>query len=267
MNLRLPTPKGYGKLIRWGLRGTDWKLCQSIISKHEAAEIQRKLQLGFEEIRRCGFWFIDIPRTSSSSIRVELSRQYGPVYGKQNLLELQHACYQLLPDHIPAVSMRQFLGNELWESIFTFTFVRNPWDRMVSLYRYLRKSGLILDKLTFAEYVYLLKEAKGGADVPLFRYYGLHFSCADYIHDDQRNIIVNFIGKFENRKNDIKKVAEKLDYKALGNLAIQNTDISGKHYSTFYDEETMDIVSEIYAEDIHLFDYSFEKYRSINPVS
>jgi len=230
---------------------------QSHITNPEAAAFQRRLQHGIEEIRRCGFWFVDIPRTSSSSIRVELGQQYGPIYGKQNLFDQQHASVQLFPDHIPAIKMRQLIGNELWASIFTFTFVRNPWDRMVSLYHYLKSSGNIRGQMKFREFVYLLKEAKEGANIPLFRYHGHHYGGVDFVQDEQNNIIVDFIGKFENRENDIREIKEKLGCKSLGDLTIQKACISGKHYSAFYDEETMVIIGKIYAEDVRLFDYCF----------
>ena len=43
--------------------------------------------LAFQEIKANGFWFVDIPRTSSTSIRVELGQQYGPAYAKANGIE------------------------------------------------------------------------------------------------------------------------------------------------------------------------------------
>ena len=68
------------------------------------------------QIKRNGFWFVDIPRTSSSSIKVELGNAYGAPYGKANLIESQFSTKQTIPDHVPAVYMRTHLGVESWNS-------------------------------------------------------------------------------------------------------------------------------------------------------
>ena len=33
-------------------------------------------------VRRQGFWFVDVPRTSSTAVRLELARKFGPVNDK-----------------------------------------------------------------------------------------------------------------------------------------------------------------------------------------
>lgn len=38
-----------------------------------------------------------------------------------------------------AAATRQRLGEEIWDSCFKFTFVRNSWDRAVSNWKYLEK--------------------------------------------------------------------------------------------------------------------------------
>jgi hypothetical protein len=42
-------------------------------------------------------------------------------------------------DHDQATIYRGFLGQALWAEMFSFAFIRNPWDRMVSSYEFRRQ--------------------------------------------------------------------------------------------------------------------------------
>jgi len=72
------------------------------------------------------FVFIHIPKTAGTSIRSGL--EIGP---SGNPVRINH-CYGT--GHAPAFHTKNSLGKVLWDKCFTFTFVRNPWDRVLSWY-------------------------------------------------------------------------------------------------------------------------------------
>ncbi len=41
--------------------------------------------------------------------------------------------------HLPAVIVRELVGERRWSSLFSFAFVRNPWDLVVSAYHFERR--------------------------------------------------------------------------------------------------------------------------------
>ncbi|MDB4307995.1 sulfotransferase family protein [Gammaproteobacteria bacterium] len=209
------------------------------------------------QIKRNGFWFVDIPRTSSSSIKVELGKAYGPPYGKSNLIESEFSTKQTIPDHIPAIYMRKHLGLESWNGLYTFTFVRNPWDRMVSMYFYRLLKGHYSEDLTFKEYILQLKSLADGHQSVLFNYYAFYLGCCDYIFDGETSL-VSYIGRYENRENDIQKISSYLKCADLGKVCLQRSTNKSMHYSYYYDDETEDIVRRLYRKDIERFDYKFE---------
>lgn len=232
---------------------------------------------GTVQIRKNGFWFLDIPRTSSTSIKAELGRIYGPPYGKAKLLtdqnytkelpsdyfvalkQKKHYVNRIFDDHIPAIEMQKVIGEKIWEKIFVFTFVRNPWDRILSLYYYIKQRDDILNDMQFRDYVYAIYNFIETGKGSLFRnreYY--YLSASDYILDANGKILVNFIGKYENRNDDLKIIAQKIGCKQLDKLEINKSNRINKHYSEYYDRETQAIVRTIYSKDIELFDYKFE---------
>lgn len=217
-------------------------------------------------IVRDGFWFIDIPRTSSSSIRVELGEKFGKVHGKaikaslvgSSLVGSNDVTQQLFLAHTTAKEMRGFLGSAAWNKIFTFTVVRNPWDRTCSMYHYRKRIGNINPEWSFQDYVFELAKAKH--DTQYFEYHGYRFGACDYILGDNGEVIVDFVAKYENRVHDLKIIASRLglEVEDFGELKILEAKPKGVHYSEFYDSEMQNIVGEVYSKDIELFNYSFD---------
>ncbi len=218
----------------------DWKL--------EVDEV-RSLLLGH------GFWFIDIPRTSSSSIRTELALRFGAPFGKQNLLEKSHATDQYLPDHMTALQLVETLGRDTWDELFTFTIVRNPWDRVLSMYFYRRKKGSIPDTWSFTDFVLQLENPEPGSGY--FRYHGHRLGAADYVLDREGEFLVDHIIRYEDRESGLRLAREKCKFEGLGRLSIQHATPEKTRYADHYNDQTRDVIARLYARDVDLFNYQF----------
>lgn len=132
------------------------------------------------------------------------------------------------------------------EYYFKFTFVRNPWDRIVSNYSY-AKEKWNPSCTDFKDYLtnYL----------PKYKRKMIHLNQYDWISDFKNNIRVDFIGRFEKLQEDFDKVCEiiKIPQQQLPYINKSNR----KHYTEYYDEETKQIVAKKYAKDIEYFGYTF----------
>lgn len=208
------------------------------------------------KIRHQRFWFVDVPRTSSSSVRSELAKRFGPVNGKANIDVKEHATKQWIPDHTTADRMKKILGPAVWNQIFTFSIVRNPWDRIASLYYYMKKRNSLPDGWDFSNFVTRLEHATGAT--PEFRYHGRRFGAADYLTDSSGQLIVDQIIKFEERERGLQMIGEKIGFPKLGQVHVLAAKPKAQHYSALYTPNTQRIIEERYAMDIELFGYSFE---------
>ena len=152
--------------------------------------------------------------------------------------------------------MRSYLGSEIWEKIFTFSLVRNPWDRLVSLYlKHVIKNTHIA---TFKEYIREIDSQHTNRESKL-GWFGSYLSNCGYLTDNNGNIIVDYVGKFENRDADLEYIGKKINCE-LRHGHVNSTDArKGRHYSEFYDDEMVEMVRSAYAEDIEMFGYEFEK--------
>ena len=148
-----------------------------------------------------------------------------------------------------------------WDSYFKFTFVRNPFDRLVSAYydKVVNKHDIpFYDKfrnLSFKEFVLKLRE------VDLEKTNDVGMMCTDKHIVPQVSIIPTgcecFVAKFENLQEDFNTICDKIGIPHQ-KLPHKNK-TKHKHYTEYYDDETKQIVAEIYAKDIEQFGYEFGK--------
>ena len=133
-------------------------------------------------------------------------------------------------------------------SPFKFAFVRNPYERMVSLYTYHRKNRGRFDG-GFLEYVQMISE--GITPVGAFNVRG--FSPCNPQIDWIKNEEIDFIGRVEHFERDINYVFDRL---GLRRRKIQHCN-SSEHtfYADYYCPESQAIVEDFYREDFERFGY------------
>jgi hypothetical protein len=77
-----------------------------------------------------------------------------------------------------------------------------------------------------------------------------------FLTDSQGNRIVDFVGKFEDISVDIANVESRLGKKIV--LPHANaTSASGEYASSYKSQEMIDLVAQVYQEDIRMFNYDF----------
>src|SRR5437763_7685817 len=130
----------------------------------------RRVKACCKEIESAGFWFVDIPRTSSTSLKLALGQRFGTEFGKQYARETGVRTQKVIPDHATAIEMRKLLSPELWSRLFTFSVVRNPWDRCYSLFRFRIAMKAIPASFPFPEYLSLLEQRNTRHRYSPFRY-------------------------------------------------------------------------------------------------
>lgn len=143
---------------------------------------------------------------------------------------------------------------------FKFTFVRNPFSRLVSIYNYsLQESRKNQDYIQSNHALNLsFKDFCLNLDFNIKKYcYRFHdTSLCFYILDDNYKVTVDFIGKIENFQSDFDYVCDILNKPKCELPHILKSNIN-KHYTEYYDEDTYNIVLNKYKQDIEYFGYTF----------
>jgi hypothetical protein len=82
------------------------------------------------------------------------------------------------------------------------------------------------------------------------------YNQLDYLTDDNGDIIVDFVGKYENLQDDVSTVFKALRLESLPLPHVNKS--QHKHYSEYYTEETKNLIAKRYSRDIQFFGYQFE---------
>ena len=196
----------------------------------------RGLYSGYQPRLRC--FFIHIPRTGGSSIA-------------STMLDGRSA-------HTPYFVYRREFPDEFSE-FFKFCFVRNPWDRLVSAFFYLKAGGMdAADRRWAREHLgayHTFEDFVRGWVNEASIWTWVHFLPQSYfVIDPAGGQTTDFVGRFECLERDLAQVAARLQIPApLSRMNASNH----WHYTTYYDDETRAIVARAYASDIAAFGYAF----------
>ena len=173
--------------------------------------------------------FIEVPKTGSTTIRSIIGRTKKP--------------------HLDILQIKKQVTIKQFNQYFKFGFVRNPWDRAVSLYN--RNEGIQLkNKMSFVNFIKWHNYATDTCTHPSQKKYQL-----DFFTDSVGELLVDFIGKFENLQQDFNIICDKIGIPQHQLPHINKS--NHKHYTEYYDDETREIVAEKYAKDIEYFGYEF----------
>ena len=163
----------------------------------------------------------------------------------------------LVREHKTALELRGRLGNDRWNRKFKFAFVRNPWDRIVSMFYFaVRMKAIPFVALSFPEWLKLAFVDKH----PLYFNHPVPFRPQlDWITDSNDNVIVDFIGRFEDLDRDFATVCERIGKPRL-ELPREN-DLPRRDYHSYYDDKSAAIVARWYHKDIEHFEYQFKPLK------
>jgi hypothetical protein len=157
--------------------------------------------------------------------------------------------------------------SEVPQGYYKFSFVRNPWERMVSWWNMFEKKGkfndfstYILDNATnFSEFLDAINiDDNIKKSTPLLKSYGKSISVnqLDYLIDENENMIMDFVGRYENLQEDFNTI--------LTNVKLPNIILNQKNkfdrpdYKTFYtNPEDIEKVRVMCAKDIAYFNYEY----------
>lgn len=217
------------------------------------------------------FIFIATPKCASTTIEAALAplHQINANQFDDNPDSFYHRQWHIAPKNLKT-HFKEMNWN--WDKYFKFAFVRNPWDRLVSNFKYQKKLVYSTDKhgkffradgeisnLTIQAKQSIYEEFKKNTKENNFKLWlsrdrGVG-PCFDFLSDKGGNLMMNFVGKVENLQEDFDTICDKIGIPKQQLPHANKT--KHKYYTEYYDDETRAIIAEKYAKDIEHFGYKF----------
>lgn len=191
------------------------------------------------------FFFVHIPKTGGISIITEIWSQVG----EGNI--------RGYAQHDTASSMILRHGRERWNTLFSFAFTRNPYDRLLSLYYHFMQNDkdprFNPNNMPFESWVkYVLIDK----NLELMRFYFTIRPMTEWVYS-LGELVVDYVGRFENMQESWDEIARSIN---LEPTKLPHVNAS-KHekYVVEYEKspELIDIVGKFYSEDLKVFGYRF----------
>lgn len=237
--------RAYHALVSEDLRR---RLYFKVLHRRQYADIRSKVfhyergQFSLRAFDRHHCIFIHVTKTAGTSVALSL-------FGEQ-------------PGHYTGAEYRVFFGRD-FERYFKFAFVRNPWDRALSAFKYLKSGGWNsydrawaashLDRITsFEQFVH------EWLDETTWRQH-IHFRPQyDFVTDRRGRLLLDYLGYLETLPADFAHIATRLGITAT----LQHTNVTEKSdYRAAYTPATRDLVGRLYRRDVELFGYDFDGIR------
>ena len=200
------------------------------------------------------FIFIHIPKTAGQSVTKALRphalwphQRVIQRLGRHLGCRAKYDHYDLKQGQMNVAGYQYFLSPDTFEKYFSFAFVRNPWDRMLSTYAFTKKRpGSPFYDVAI----------KGSLDdfIAAHREVGV-IQQIDFLRGHAGDFDVQFIGRFERLAEDIADVGRRLGV----TLRLPHKNASShRDYRESYTRWGRDAVAEIAQDDINSFGYSFD---------
>ncbi|MCY3624028.1 MAG: sulfotransferase family 2 domain-containing protein [Gammaproteobacteria bacterium] len=197
------------------------------------------------------FIFFAVPRTGTHAIRTAL----GPVLGDDDWQQQSLTAEVRMPvaalarfnhGHLTLRQVQASLPSTVWRDYFKFAFVRNPYDRFVSVCAMLNKRN---PGYRGGETAFM----KRALTVPRFRQRVLVRPQVDMLLDEAGRLGMDCVGRYETLDESFAAICGQIGIAERGLERSNTTDHDA--FGSYYDDELVAAVTAFYRRDFEVFGY------------
>ena len=170
------------------------------------------------------------------------------------------------PGVFPGRTGRDEIPNEIFNRCFKFTFVRNPYARLVSAYKMFKSSLQWKDLFSnFDDFIRFIQwtnvhehevDQEYLIDDFVKRVEDIIHHCSSFHNPKYMIDQMDYIGRLETLEDDLEQIAEIL---MIPPISVKHLNKHSRNYNyrDYYSSTSKQLVSNIYKKDIERFEYLF----------
>ena len=195
------------------------------------------------------FIFVHIPKNAGSTVEVTLGihKKECMVEGKDSIIEngisysLQHLTSKQLKTHN--------ITKNIFDTYFKFAFVRNPYQRVLSEYFWLNQKNISKVKVSPENFTKWIDEFYSviDKDHKLTQY--------EYLYDENKNVLVDFIGTVENFDEDFTTITKKFGRPMFAKEYNSSRVKKSVNHSSYLTQENKEKIYNLFKIDFETFGY------------
>lgn len=215
------------------------------------------------------FLFQHIPKTAGCSVveplvpfghrpeELLVNRLLERVGIRVNLVIGPHT-WKRFRDHSDMATIQRVLPQDVFDSLFKFAFVRNPWDWLVSRYHYITQT----DHHGQHERV---KQLGGFGGYVRWQAARKRRGQAELLFGPGGEVLVDYIGRYETLADDFAEVTRRIGI-TTGLPGRRNASRRDRDYRSYYDDATAELVAHRWRRGVEAFGYSFDGVAKETPL-
>ena len=180
----------------------------------------------------------------------------------RTLIQDNIPCFELNQSHCTALEIKQQLNSfgigHIWDSSYKFSFVRNPFDWVVSLYEFIwneptHENYEDVRHLNFEQFcqwnIDSIINGKNNSN-------GKFHKLTDFLYDVEGNLLVDAVGKIETFDKDVKNIFNNINIPFYKIPKINQSNRT-PDYRAYYNDNSRYLIETFFAEDLKNFNYKF----------
>jgi hypothetical protein len=163
--------------------------------------------------------------------------------------------------HVDAAMLKSHVPKEVWDTYLKISFVRNPWDRLVSLFTWRTKNNPAMKpRKRFYHHLGVPYDEFAQIKKHFLEYARSDWETNDRFYIMDGELCVDFVIRYEDLAGTFNQLCDRLGVARI-ELPHLKTGIrpTKHHYSDYYDDATRELVAQKHKHDIRLFGYRFEQ--------
>ena len=170
------------------------------------------------------------------------SKKAWVTYVYHRLREKKIKSINLFWDHLPAIVVRRYVGENIWNSYFKFSFERNPFDKVISFY-YWATRGEGKSRISLSEFIQSRSE----------------LGSSFHIYGNDNSILADHVGIFENLNSELEYISEKIG-KTINIDSIKaksKINTNDRNYKDLLSEKDKEKIALIHSREIAHFGFKY----------